>query len=271
MSVIVAGTFVLSGVESHVNADNPLICYHNVLDEPSDLTASSENTDFPASNLVNPATDLLWKGASAALTTVDVANDGVTQIDYVAIAGHNFNSAGISVKVQVDVGAGYVDRTVAQIPNDDGPIIFRLPVISSVVSVRIHMAAGSAPPEMAVVYVGRSTILQRRIYVGHTPITMGRSVAVANGISENGNYLGAVIVGQVYETSINLENLTASWYRTNLDPFIAVCKYTPAFFAWRPSTYPNEVAYAWVTNDPRPENQRSNGMMSISLDLRGIV
>lgn len=270
MSVIVSSLFTLSGVDASYNVNNPLICYDNIV-TMSNVAASSENTDFPATNVANPATDLIWKGASAALITFTVSNDNTDDIDYVGIVGHNFASAGIAVKLQIDVGAGYVDHTSAQIPADDGPILFRLPVMLNVVSARIHMAAGSAAPQMAVVYVGRSMILQRRIYVGHTPINMGRSVAVVNGISETGNYLGAVIVGEVRETQFDMQNLTPAWVRSTLDPFIAVCKSTPFFFAWRPSTYPDEVGYCWIINDPRPENQRSNGMMMVSMNLRGIA
>lgn len=270
MSVIKSTGFVFSGNDSYENENNPLICYHNIVNAGI-LSASSSNDDFPVSNLANPATDLLWYGASAALTTVDIDNPNDETLNYVAIVGHNFKTAGISVKLQFDTGSGFSDLTVAQIPNDDGPIIFRLQSIPNADTFRIHMAAGSAAPRMAVVYCGRAMVVQRRIYVGHTPINMGRSVAVVNGISQNGNYLGAVIVGEVFENSVEFQNMSPNWYRLVLDPFIKVCKSTPFFFAWRPETYPDEVGYCWVTNDPQPENQRNNGMMSISISLRGIV
>lgn len=270
MSVIVSPSFVLTEDDAYINANNPLICFDNIV-ELANVTASSEDANFPATNVANPATDLLWKGASVTAITLDVSNPDLDTIDYVGIVGHNFFTAGVAVKVQLDLGAGYVDYTTAEIPADDGPLLFRLPVVTGGETVRIHMAAGDAIPQMAVVYVGRSMAVQRRLYVGHTPINMGRSVRVVNGISESGNYLGAVIVGEVNETTIELQNLSPIWYRNYLDPFIEVCKYTPFFFAWRPSTYPDEVGYCWITNDPKPVNQRANGMMSISMDLRGIV
>ena len=268
MSVINGTSFVFSGADSYENENNPLICYDNIV-TVSNLLASSEDADFPVSNAANPATDLIWKASSAALTTVDISNDADT-VDYIGIVGHNFASAGIGVKIQVDTGSGYVDLTSETTPTDDGPLIFRLPSQVLWDTLRIRMAAGTAAPQFAVVYCGQSMVIQRRLYVGHTPISMGRSVAVVNGVSQTGNYLGAVIVGEVFETKIDIQNMAPGWYRQVLDPFIEVCKSTPFFFAWRPRDYPDEVGYCWVTNDPIPENQRPNGMMRIGISVRGI-
>lgn len=271
MSVIKGTGFSFVGADSYENENNPLVCYHNVV-TASGLTASSENVDFPVTNVANPATDLIWKASSAALTTIDISNDTSETVDYVGIVGHNFGTAGIAVRLQVDTGSGYVDLTTDVIPDDDSPLLFRLPSQQALIwdTIRIRMAAGSAAPQLAVVYCGQTMVLQRRLYVGHTPINMGRSVAVVNGISESGNYLGAVIVGQMFESQIDIQNMAPGWYRLVLDPFIEVCKSTPFFFAWRPETYPDEIGYCWVTNDPRPENQRPNGMMSIGITIRGI-
>ena len=68
-----------------------------------------------------------------------------------------------------------------------------------------------------------------------------------------------------------LRNLTPSFYRTEMEPFIAVAQEAPFFFGWRPFTFPDEVGYAFMTNDPQPSNQRSNGMMQIDLQMGGIA
>jgi hypothetical protein len=31
------------------------------------------------------------------------------------------------------------------------------------------------------------------------------------------------------------------------------------------------VGFVWTTNDPRPENQLPNGMMSFSMDVEGVT
>lgn len=101
MSVIKGTGFSFVGADSYENENNPLICYHNVV-TMSSVVASSQDTNFPVSNVANPATDLIWKGTSAALTTIDISNDGPDNVDYIGIVGHNFAEAGIAVRVQVD-------------------------------------------------------------------------------------------------------------------------------------------------------------------------
>jgi len=141
----------------------------------------------------------------------------------------------------------------------------------SLTALRLKMQPGLAPPEAAVLYAGRLLILQRRVYVGHTPINYGRKTSVTNGMSESGNFLGRIVVGQSLETVLSLTNLTPSWYRSNMEPFVTAAREAPFFFAWRPGSYPREVGYAWLNNDPQPVNQRPNGMMGVELKMSGVV
>jgi hypothetical protein len=113
--------------------------------------------------------------------------------------------------------------------------------------------------------------MERSIYVGHTPITYGRDRKAINGVSENGQYLGEIVVSSSVSTSVSLNNLSPEWYREFLDPFFAASPRTPAFWAWKPSKYPAEVGFVWVEGNPRPENALSNGMMSMSWQFKGIA
>jgi hypothetical protein len=45
----------------------------------------------------------------------------------------------------------------------------------------------------------------------------------------------------------------------------------PFFFAWSPLTYPDEVGYAWVTNDPQPQINEPTGEIDISLQLGAVT
>lgn len=271
MTVVFSPNLVLPNAgRNGPNGNNPLIGYKNIV-TLGGVTASSELSDFPATNVVNPATDLMWRASSADDVTFDVENSTNAMVNYVGIAGHNFGSAEIAVTIAGDDGSGFEDLTLPVIPGHNGPMLFRLPDTYGMETIRVSLVEGNAAPAMAVVYVGQLLVLQRRMYVGHTPINYGRSVDVINGISESGNYLGSIIVGEVRETQVELQNLTPDWYRAHLDPFIAVGKTTPCFFAWRPQQYPDEVGYCWITNNPKPVNQRSNGMMAIAFDLRGVA
>jgi hypothetical protein len=121
-----------------------------------------------------------------------------------------------------------------------------------------------------VVYCGKLLVLQRRIYVGHTPGNYGRTSKVINAKSENGSFLGRIVLNEMTKTSVALENLTPDWYRTYFDPFVTAAREDPFFWAWRPSSYPAECGYAWLTNDPKPNNSLPNGMMQVSFEISGI-
>jgi hypothetical protein len=100
---------------------------------------------------------------------------------------------------------------------------------------------------------------------------MGRVTQKIGGVSESGQYLGQITRRRSLGTSISLQNLNALWYRETLDPIIGADPREPFFWAWRPGTYPEELAYAWIKGDPQPSNQRANGMMEISFDIEAIV
>jgi hypothetical protein len=278
MGVIISGSLVVTDTVSGggiINADNPLIGYQQLV-TTSNVSATTEDTGFPATHLANPSTNLRWQGVTGSPEAdeyITIAVNTAEDVDYVGIAHHNFYSAQIPVSIEVlDADASpetWTEIVADTIPPNDGPLLFRF-TPQAISSIRIRMQPGDAAPYAAVVYVGKLFVLQRRLYVGHTPINYGRTAKITNARSESGNFLGRIVLNETTKTSVALDNLTPDWYRTYLDPFIAASKEDPFFFAWRPSTYPNEVGYVWMINDPQPSNQRPNGMMQVSLELGGI-
>jgi hypothetical protein len=279
MTIVISGSLVLSDSVSGggvINADNPLIGYRNLVTS-SNVTATSEAADNPASNVANPSTALRWQGAGGSPAEDDYltfALDTAELVDYLAVARHNFYSGQIAVSVEVlneDTSPDSWDELVAPvIPPNDGPLLFRF-TPQGIASIRLRMQPGTAVPRAAVVYCGVLLILQRRIYVGHTPINYGTQLSVANHRSISGDFLGRIVLGEKTGTQVQLQDLTPTWYRTYLEPFRVAAKEIPFFFAWRPSSYPYEVGFVWTTDDPQPQNQLANGMMSFSMDLEGVT
>jgi hypothetical protein len=280
-TVIAQSLVITAGVDG-INADNPIIGYRT-LATAANLSATSEDADFPASNLANPLTHLLWK-AEVASPAVDqyitVILDTPDDVDYLAVAAHNFGSGLMTVSVEgtatdpADSPPGWTELVAEHLLTSDGPIIFRWTAQSLfAVRLRIQPSAAETPltPQAGVLYTGLLLTLQRRIYVGHTPMPYGRQLQVANLMSVSGAFLGRIVLGRKRRSGISLQNLTPSWYRTYLDPFLVAAQEAPFFFAWRPSTYPQEAGFAWLPDDPDVSNQRSNGMMQVSMQLEGVV
>jgi len=273
MSVVISSDVALSADEN-VNADNPLIGWQNLI-TTSNIASTTAALGFPVTNLANPSTNLRWKGTDDEsdeyiTITLNVAED----VDYIAVARHNFGSAEIAVSVEIEDDTDSVtvwDEVITPtlLPND-GPALFRFDP-QGITKIRLRLQLGTEVPTAAVVYVGKLLIVQRRIYVGHTPIPYGRVTEVANGRAEAGHYLGRIVTRETTETGVDLRNLTPAWYRANMEPFLKQAQAAPFFFAWRPGTYPREVGYAWLMNDPQPVNQLPNGMMQVELQMSGAV
>ena len=240
----------------------------------TNIISDSANAAYPITNVANPATNILWKSASLAAQTITIDNTANTDLmDYLAIARHNFGSTRCYVRLDVtDFSASTTTVIASYQPADDKALIFRF-APQQVKTFKIYLIPTSATvyPQAAVIYAGKLVVSPRNVYVGHTPLTLGRQTQVSNGKSENGNFLGRIVIQESLMTGLSLMNLNAAWYRSVFDPFVVQAKEYPFFFAWRPTTYPNEVGYAWMTGDPKPSNQRPNGMMQVDLQMTGVA
>lgn len=254
-----------------VTRNSPVFGQDTIVTE-SNVTATTSDALYPASNMANPATHLFWRGTTTASAELIVVSS-TGRVDYVGIAKHNIGTSGATLKIEIATDGVPTYSTIygPTIQADDSPIMIAFAERAST-HVRVTIGAGgSVIPQIAVLNIGKALFSPRRVYVGVTPITLGRQSRVTNGRSEAGNFLGRIVVGQGLTTSIPLKNLHPLWYRNFLDPLIVKSKESPFFFAWRPYTYPKEIAYAWTSNDPRPVNSMANGFMQIDLELSGIA
>ena len=245
----------------------PRLCWINYV-QPTNITASSELAAEPASNLGNPSTAFAWQSDSIAQQDIDI-DIGGAEVDYVGIARHNLE---VDAEIRIQVLSGGIYSTLFDWSNArTAQAILFLFSTASPEAVRVSIRNNPNPPRVAVIYVGVATKFQRNIYVGHTPIVMGRNITEVGGFSESGQYLGSVTRRESFTNSVDLKNLTPSYYRQFIDPFINRRNRTPAFFSWRPESYALEVGYVWITGNPKPSNQRANGMMQITFNMEGIV
>lgn len=248
----------------------PLIGWENFV-AADNITSTTAATGFPATNLANPATHLAWVGGvNTGTESITVTTPNL--IDYVAVAGHNWFSINAPVTLET-LDSPPVVLIPQFVPVDDGPLIMRFaPQVLSGVRIRID-ASGVAPPEAAVVYVGKLLVLERSIAVGskHTPITYGRRTTVINGMSETGNFLGRIVTGSYLESKAEFEWFTPTFYRTDVDAFVESARETPFFWAWSPVEYPAEVGYVWLTNSAQPDVDPATRRVALTLEMRGVA
>ncbi|MFZ5736306.1 MAG: hypothetical protein ACOY6K_05425 [Pseudomonadota bacterium] len=268
--LVISSNLVIADASDGLSLDHPVIGWRNVV-TIAGVTADSELPAYPATNLANPATNLRWQAADIGEHFVVITTNEVDAIDYVAVAKHNFATAEIPVSIE-----GFIDGEWVQIVDevmlpDDGPALFRF-VAQSLSQVRIRMQEGIAAPRAAVVYCGKLLVLERKIWVGHTPMPHGRRVSIVNNVSETGEYLGAVVLGAWRETSVPLSLISPAWYRAKMDAFLAAAvTRTPFFFAWRPQSYPREVGYGWLMEEPKPAPVGPSNLLALDLKISGVA
>ncbi len=256
-SALVTSSSAHAGLEN-----NAIIAYENRL-ESVPYTVSSSSPIYPASNLANKSTAFFWMAGTTGTVTISITN-GSQPLDYMGIARHNLNQLGKSLEVKFDG----ITIFGPAIPTENQAILFTFDEASPS-TITIEISGGTGMALIGYLALGNAIRLQHGIYVGHTPIKFGRDRKTVNGLSENGQYLGELVVRETNKTSVSLQNLTPDWYRSTLDPFFA--SRPPCFFAWRPEKYKDEVSFCWIEGEPKVSNQRSNGMMQSSFSLRGIV
>lgn len=277
MSIIIIPTLVIpsiAGIED-ANLDNPVIGINNQVTASNITGVTSQDPNFPASNMGNPSTALVWKsliiaGSGQVVCQIPLSNP--TTVNYLGVAKHNFGSDQSLIYIQQFVSGAWISIFAGVVVPNDGPVIFRWDGCNpAATDIRLIVINNTLLSTAAVVYIGSLTMLPRRIYVGHTPITMGRATNVVNGMSESGNFLGRLILGEARGTSFSQKNVNASNMRTIIDPFVKLAQSIPFFFAWRPLSYPFEVGYCWLNGDVKPSNQLANGMMQCDFNVTGIV
>lgn len=269
MSIILSRDLVLTD-ESTEDPNAGHIGYKNLITR-SNVTSDFSETFFPIVNVANVATNLFWKSVSLGVQYITVAAGLNAGVDYIGFANHNLGSGGIAYQVEgSNDGSTWVPISDEIIPDGDTPHV-QLFTIAIYTAYRIKLTpTGVIYPRIAVLFLGKMLVLQRRTYVGHTPITMGRETTFSSNVSENGHFLGRVIRRESVQTDLSIKNLTPEWYRSYFDDFAQAARTQPFFWAWRPVDYPTEVGYVWATDDIRPKNQRANGMMSVSMKMTGI-
>jgi hypothetical protein len=271
--------------------DLPIIFWRNVV-TVSNVSTDTENPDFPVSNVANASLGLKWKqdlsdSPAAIPDYITVNTAGLGPINYVAFAGHNFGTIGASVAVEGSSGGGFgspvyedspaeSEYVTGVIPEDDGPIIFMFAEVEGpMIRLRIENTTGTTAAELAVLYVGKCTVMPEGIQADHTPLPLAKRNDTVLGQSENGSFLGRIVVGSWVESSATFSNMTKVDIRGDQDnegllDFLDFASEFPFFYAWSPDTYPEETAFAFLSNDPVPVFD-IDGFASLDLDMKGII
>jgi hypothetical protein len=257
----------------------PVIGYQNYV-TLNNISTNSEDTDFPITNLANPATHLKWKSTIVTGDEFIYVNGlQANTVNYVAIAGHNIGSqAGyVTIYGTTDPDSPFDSPGLTEICQqtnltDDSPYIFQF-VSATWNTIAVRIEGDVDIKSIAVLYVGNLMQFERSIKVDieHNPINLNRHAEVVNGFSESGQFLGRIVRNESFDTKAEFTNFTNSWYRNTFMTFADSATENPFFFAWAPYSYSDDVGFCWLTKDIDSRLSTNTERFSTVVEMRGLV
>lgn len=241
----------------------------------SAVSVSSAAEDGPGDAVLKPDSYTFWKPTSLPATHVIDFGAG-RDVDYCGLV-HTLGSSGCAVKVETSDGSlggspeaqVWAPFSIEVAPGNDAPLMF-LDTNRVCRYGRLTITGGSTMPRIQVANYGQALAMPRGLYGGHSPMNLSRDTVLDRALSRGGQFLGQGFVRYGMKGSAAWRYLDPDWYRTYFDPFVQAARGYPFFFAWRPSKYPREIAYAWALGDIQPSNMGVAGFMQVGMEMHGI-
>jgi hypothetical protein len=265
MSVIISPNLTINSQPGDI-ANRPRILVDNVFQQGT-VTASSEvgADNGWLENAVDGGTYDWWEW-SALPATLEVTLSTAYPVDMCAIGLHT----GLTFVFQYYDGADWVDlhEAVQTTTTAVHAVIFTEVTASRF---RISITEAADLSILGIVMLGKSIQLPKTFYGGHAPINLNRTTQIVRNKTENGFDAGVYSLRTGAATSVQIDNMKPSWIRNNLEALNKELEIKPFVFAWRPSTFPNDVAYCWLNSPIKAVNSGPRDYMTLSFDIQAFV
>lgn len=240
----------------------------HTLDAGVTVSATSQQEDFEASNLLLPQTSEKWKPTSTGATvTIDLGKD--VSANYIAIGAHTAGSTRKQVVVSYSLNG--ISYTTVSTTNPDNDNAIFVEFASAVFRyVRVFISGGTEIATIGVIYAGQYLQMYRPFYGGHSPITLSRKTDVRPNRTETGEWAGRSVVRQGLESEYRWQNTPIDWYIDNIESFSNAAVERPFFIQWSPEQFPLQATYAWTQDDIKPELQGVRDLCSFGFTARAI-
>lgn len=255
--------YIQSGLSPTPDLNHARIGYQN-LTYGLTPTASTSAAGHPATAATYPTTFEYWTPTALPATwSVDLGS--AQAVDYLGMVG-DMNGCTISLESSTDNSTWTTQETRTSLTDR-----INLFLIAPITARYWRLSISVAFPLLAVVYLGQALAMQRKIYQGHTPLTLARETELSNNMSEGGQYLGRSIIRKGASTKGEWQHLKADWYRANFDPFVKAARTAPFFIGWRPEQYPAELGFVWTGGDIAPSITGPRDFMSVGMSFQGLI
>jgi len=240
-----------------------------VLNEVSQATLTASVNPAGAVAVRSPLTYSTYSPGLVPVAPIYVTAEfpGPKPLDYVSLlvpegGGATYTLQGWTGAAWVQVGAPLV------VPEGQADLLLWLfdQVSYSKIQVEVKLATGE--PFLAVLKAGLETVLPQCLQPGWSPSWLNPKDDYTNVFSQGGQVLSSQLQSSLIEEKLDLQNLPPSWVRSTWPTLREAFRREGIVFAWRPSVYPDEVAYGMIEGTPQVVYQ-THQRMSLSITLRG--
>ena len=270
MSIHISNSLVIGQFPIEFPLSHARIGWRNIVRAAS-VTATPSSPATSSLALFNDFTYERYQPQSLP-ATIEVDNGTAVEVDYLGIASHDLGDTGTTIDFQYSFDAS-TWVTVDSFSVPDNSTIMRLTQRVSARYWRVRLTGGDGQPFIGIIYMGLALAMMRPIYGGHSPITLSRTTANRPQQTETGQFMGRNIARRGLQSNLDFTNLKPDWYRDNFDPFVVHAYERPFFVAWRPLSYPDEVAFCELPAGTtiQPTNTGRPDLMSVSVPLKGLA
>lgn len=260
-------------------ADLPVIGFDSIV-TATNITASAESAGFPASALGNPLTYDRFRapvtGDSEGKVYLFIDAGSAVSVDYFGIAAHNLGTIAATVTLYGANEAGLA-TTLTQFgtasPTDDAPLlVLETALVRRYWVLCIDPGAVTATEEvdMGVLFIGARMTFERCVRGKYRPLPYSRVTEFNVNRSMNGQFVGRTIQRKGFKSSVSFDLMSAAWVRSTFQLFVKAARTSAYFFAWKPDTYPGEVAFVDTADDIAVEYTGDRDRMSAAWEMQGL-
>lgn len=266
MAVIISGNMYLVSEVTDFPANHARIGLQNVL-KNAVINASYSDPFFPE-NAFDDTTYTMWKPSLPTDVIYEAQLDAGYEIDYFGLAAHNLGTFNGNVKLDYWDGADWQELVPQTNIDDNEPVMV---LFSKKFVSRIKFTFNADFNfSLGVVYVGKAFSFERPFFKGHRPLKLNRTTSIEQKITEKGLDVGRYIIKKGATTNIAVNNQSPAFIRNKFLPLMLDARTRGFFFAWRPDTYPNDIAFCWTRENIAPKNNGKKEMMNVAFTVKAI-
>lgn len=242
-----------------VTHKEPRLAWKNEIDSNTTITTSfdSANTGY----LYDGMTTAKWRPAD--LSPSITFTQGFNDVDYVALAGVNWQSAGASVAIydQDDNLLGSASGMF-----DNQPVFF---IITKAIysAIKVSFTCTNTTLEVGEIYIGEALKFPRNVKVGYMPGRWNTNDEIVWQRTEGNQFAGSIVRARGTEERFEVQFLPLSFMDNDWVDFIRTAKGKAVFFVWNKDEF-DAVYGHWNASDSRFTNSFYS---SVSMTIKGVA